>query len=589
MRLVAAAIVLLLGPGLAGCLEGLAPPTDLKPVPQSSPARLEVSMDWTPRVPRVGETVTFEPTVRSVEPDDRVLEVLWRVEGIVLEATFLEYQFQTSGHQEVVVQVRTEKVGLAHATEIVEVLPSAGGDSSAAPHPASGYTPPPRGPVEPPVINVSIVENAASFSFTWGLTADQVFWDFGDGATSNETAPMHTYLDAGTFDVVLRVASNALTSEALVLVKVDRVPFQPHVIVAIGDSGINPYHETYYRPQLTAHPCTYVRDFPCNIPALPLSVGKHESWEAAFAADRDLWSGLRLKQWYWIPQTVFVAVQCDGTMSLLTQAEGGNGICILDDTNMHGTGTTSSVLSENPDALLIFKESNANMDVFQDGTFPIDVISYSWGAAVPIPLIGGSFGEPFFVAASGNEGAFPVVLDGRKANPRVINVGAADGATRTEPGYSGWKTADFVSEYCRPTAQTRSISGVRESYCGTSFSAPTFAGALSRVILEVRQASGYNRGMDGDMVDPILGITRSDVRHALNASASYEPDSPFPAGSHLVPLATAAPYYQWGWGYMARNEVPAAVACLLEGECASRPADTVAFMEALWTYRTTVP
>ena len=359
----------------------------------------------------------------------------------------------------------------------------------------------------------------------------------------------------------------------------------PHVLVGVPDSGINPYHEIYYRPNLTVHPCTYVPGFPCSIPALPLSVGTHDSWEEAYAADAALWSGIKMRTWYWIPRTAFVAVMCEGSTSISS----GPGRCLIDDTSMHGTGTTSSILTENPNALIAFKEGNAGTGVFEDGTLPIDVLSYSWGAAVPLALAGVASTPrdyaPFYVAASGNEGAFPVVLDSLKASQAVITVGGADAATRTEPGYSGWKTADFVSQYCRPTAQTRAIREWRESYCGTSFAAPTLAGALSKIILDVRRESGYTGSIVDGMVDPVLGVSKWDVRDALNRTATYAPEARFPARPGAAPLVEAAPWYQWGWGYVDATTADAAVACILRDACPAKGAGAEAFMGALWTFR----
>ncbi len=46
--------------------------------------------------------------------------------------------------------------------------------------------------------------NTVTFSFT-GLNADSLFWDFGDGAFSNLSNPVHTYQDMGFFMVTLYV------------------------------------------------------------------------------------------------------------------------------------------------------------------------------------------------------------------------------------------------------------------------------------------------------------------------------------------------------------------------------------------------
>lgn len=363
----------------------------------------------------------------------------------------------------------------------------------------------------------------------------------------------------------------------------------PHVLMGVPDSGINPYHEMYYRPNLTVHPCTYIEDFPCDIPALPLSVGQYDDWQDAWDADKALWDSLEYLKWYWIPQTVFVAVMCEGTNSAAGSATEGENLCLIDDSNMHGTGTTSSILSENPNALIAFKEGNSATSVFEDGLLPIDIISYSWGPPAPLVTTGilstPRDYSPFFVAASGNEGAFPVILDTDKASHAVITVGGADAATRTEYGYTGWKTAEFVSQYCRPTAQTRSVDGYRASYCGTSFAAPTFAGALSKIVLDLRRESGYTGSIVDQMVDPILGVSKWDVRDALNRTASYAPEARFPAQPGLVPLAESAPAYQWGWGYVDGNTVDAALACIRDNACPVKDSVTVAYMDALWAVR----
>jgi hypothetical protein len=366
----------------------------------------------------------------------------------------------------------------------------------------------------------------------------------------------------------------------------------PHVLVGVPDSGINVYHDVYYRPNLTAHPCTYIEDFPCDIPALPFSVGVYDDFETAYAADAALWDSIEVGQWYWIPKTVFVAAMCEGTQSntdQVNEAAGAEDKCLIDDSDSHGTGTTSSILTENPNALIAFKEGNAATTVFEDGTLPIDIVSYSWGAYVPL-AVPGVVTRPrdynaFFVAASGNEGAFPVVLDSTKASQAVINVGGADAATRTEPGYSSWKTADYVSAYCRPTAETKSVHEWAARHCGTSFAAPTVAGALSKIVLELRRESGYTGSIADGLVDPILGVSKWDVRDALNHSATYTPDARFPAETMGVPLVEAAPYYQWGWGYVDSTVVDEALACIREDACAERPDPTVRYMDALWTFR----
>ena len=58
---------------------------------------------------------------------------------------------------------------------------------------------------------------------------------------------------------------------------------RPTVVVAVADSGVNPYHRAFYRPGNTEHPCTYVTGFTnCSLRALELSVGKYDDPAKAF-------------------------------------------------------------------------------------------------------------------------------------------------------------------------------------------------------------------------------------------------------------------------------------------------------------------
>jgi hypothetical protein len=566
----------------AGCVSGEDPPA---PTPAEEQFVLEHELTWTPENPLAGEVVTFS-LMSNVETDD----IQW-VYGDGTTGSKATHTYRHSGQFEIVAEYlfANEKVEV-RATLTIREIPT-GTPVVPDGDPAPADPAPPEGQPEPEELTTITLADApftieadgsqVQLIATSAFTLNQVRW--GDGTVDQSTE--HQYLRNGNWSISV-LFNESMQVETFAIT----TGFEPHVVVAIPDSGINPYHELYYRPHRTEHPCTYVENFPCNIPALPLSVGKYNTYAEAWAADEEIFRTMNTMQWFWIPQTTFIAVMCEGSTNAAGEADAATGVedlCLIDDSSMHGTGTTSSVIMENPDALLIFKEGNSATNVFENPDLQIDIISYSWGAAVPL-VLGPLFYEtwsPFFVAASGNEGAFPVILEAQKAHPNIINVGAGDSETQTEPGYSGWKTMDYVSEYCRPTAQTQSISEIRERYCGTSFSAPTLAGALSLIILELRRESGYSGTMRDGMVDPILGVDKWDVRAALNSTATYEPKQSYDSGGETVPLV--APWYQWGWGYFAKEQVPAALDCIKNNVCPSRPDETVAYMEALWTYRTT--
>ncbi len=374
----------------------------------------------------------------------------------------------------------------------------------------------------------------------------------------------------------------------------------PSVIVAISDSGVNPYHEIYYRPELTEHPCTWVVGFDdCSVPALPLSVGKYDSWDEAFAADKELWDSIVLHQWYWIPQTNIIGAVCasaggGGVTSTLDQGE----ICILDDSNMHGTGTSSSVLMEAPETLLLIHEGTSLAEDIEFAPVIPDIQSHSWAPPVPLPLhplfalvdpadncgFGQYHAETLFFQAVGNEALWPAPADFARFCPSVINIG---GGTAESGEVGSWTFYDFASWYCRPTAQTRSIDGYREHYCGTSFAAPTAAGAAAAALLAIRRVEGYSGRSTKDMVSAT--VTREQFVHALRMAARYQPEATYPTGNGYapIPLVPGAEFLVWGWGFVDHQIVPDMVACALGEGCPEKSAEALLWNETRHELRET--
>lgn len=355
------------------------------------------------------------------------------------------------------------------------------------------------------------------------------------------------------------------------------------VVIGIPDTGINPYHEMYHRPGLTAHPSTYIDGYPADVPALPLSVGGSD-WQTMFDADRASWEGIMEDTWYWIPETVFVAVYCEAGQRDSHRGE----YCILDDGHTHGTGTTSSALMENPGALFAFKAGGSSVDAFFTGGIPVDLFSVSWGNIVPIPghpqLLCPNHGHaPLYVVGSGNDPR-STWIDCWKGDPRLVAVGGGYPGERDE--VMSAKQSDVVSYFCRPVAQTRAVSGLTSS-CGTSFAAPTVAGGLSKVIQAVRADSGYSGMRVGDTLDPVAGFTIHDLREAMNQTASYDPEDPYGARSFFgLPLNPVAPWLQWGWGFYDGLVADHTIAHLLAQPAPEKPLGAVAYMTASHTMKT---
>lgn len=366
-----------------------------------------------------------------------------------------------------------------------------------------------------------------------------------------------------------------------------RSSYRPHVVVGISDEGINPYHEQFYRPNRAEHPCTYIRNFPCDVEPLNLSVGM-DNYTRARRADGEVWDSVEPDAWYWIPKTPFVAVSCR------YEVWG----CLLQ--GSHGVGTTSSILTENPNASLAFRQAGGSPDyeALHASGVPIDVFSVSWGYVVPIPAPGGTWDEvdeawtPIYVKAAGNDPR-SVVMSSWTGDPAVIAVGGAYAEDRSE-AVLATKQPDVVSYFGRPTARDESTAFWTTRY-GTSFAAPTVAGALSRVILELRRHSGYLGSIQHGSVDPRLGVSVEDLRDALNRTASYDPTPRYhttsflPADAGSVPLNSEAPWLQWGWGFYDGWVANATIDHLLGAEIAEpKPEEARMYIEAIYEARKTL-
>jgi hypothetical protein len=359
------------------------------------------------------------------------------------------------------------------------------------------------------------------------------------------------------------------------------------VVVAVADSGVNPYHTMYHRPQNTAHPCTWVEGFDdCSIPALELSIGEYDTFAEAFEADRDFWESVERHQWYWIPQTNIIGAVCDVPYSSETQPDAG-ATCIYDD-HSHGTATTSSVLSEAPDALLLVHEgTNDAYDLASTPVVP-DIQSHSWGAPAPLPLHvvdpvwHAATGEPFWgnfgafdpetirFLAAGNFAPFPTFLDFTKVHPDVQVVGGGFPGSWVAGSHSAY---DFASWWCRPGARHDHVADYGESYCGTSLAAPTVAGTAAAALLEIRRHEGTMTRSSEDMVSET--VSRDEFIAALRAAATYDPEAdrfptkPYPS-DFAVPLIEGTEHLSWGYGWLDRTRVDAIVACALDDICPAK-------------------
>jgi len=90
----------------------------------------------------------------------------------------------------------------------------------------------------------------ASFKFTGTGQVDSYAWEFGDGETSAERDPDHTYAAAGSFDVTLNVTNDDGTDETVQTVIIENdnldLPDMPELTLSDADGvvyAVNTYHQ----------------------------------------------------------------------------------------------------------------------------------------------------------------------------------------------------------------------------------------------------------------------------------------------------------------------------------------------------------
>jgi hypothetical protein len=374
---------------------------------------------------------------------------------------------------------------------------------------------------------------------------------------------------------------------------------RPHVVVGVPDGGVNPYHEQFRRPDLTEHPCTYIPDYPsCAIPALNLTLDAPDI-ETALEEDADLWDSVEPGQWYWIPKTSFVAVACEPDETdqcILSTGQGAN--------SEHGTQAASSIVAENPDALLAYKHGGPGLDMFLNRGLPVDLYGVSWAHDyTPRPLPGAACGAltehervGLYVKSTADFSTYPSLADCWDGGPNVVAVEGGTADPRTATLHSP-TNPDLASYLCRPVADAQSMTQRESSGCGGNsglgssdahLGGPTAAGAISKVLQAVREETGYTGHLEDGVVDPAYddgeGLTVSELREAVNRTASYEPEAQYDVDASWVglqPINPAVPWVHWGWGFYDGWVANATIDHLLDAnpDHPAKPLAVQAYME----------
>lgn len=383
----------------------------------------------------------------------------------------------------------------------------------------------------------------------------------------------------------------------------------PRIVVAVIDTGINPYHEAFRAPGFP-NPSTV-------IPGLdPLEVIEL-NFEAdyATATKRDPWDRLERNQLYWFKDTRVMGVSFGEWTSIGQDAM--NGRPVLDEVG-HGTATASLVAAANPHAIILMIEVGTPLQGFDwllDRRW-VDIVSLSSGVPGNPPLddmIPGQDSYSWRTQAVERTGKLIFTAVGNEVNtcifdqicgpPWVVAVGGVDPQSHGENIYSG-KFPDFVSDFIARVADHNHTSNTHLDF-GTSFATPIAAGVASAILSGVRERLDYAGGTTLAHVDKGITVTPQDLRRVLNATAVYwntqeyngtriYPTRPIPtAFLASVPVlpelagTSVGPWVQMGWGYVSPEIVDDAVAVLLGEEPWPEKPGAEGFMERAYGLRQT--
>ena len=303
--------------------------------------------------------------------------------------------------------------------------------------------------------------------------------------------------------------------------KVSRLRERSFVVVAVPDTGINPYHLDFRLPpdddMVGVPPWEYISGYPRDAQALDLSLDA-ESYDEAVQNDRGTWEQAKDEELYYVPGTKIVGARAEvdrehfGPYPILDYYGHGAQVASVAAGGIYGSAPDPEVL-----VVALQRDDDGGTHAWAAAQPWIDVISISTASAanayIPneVTVIDQATraavdsGKVVTVAA-GNGVSGPALACDRALTttsryagpPWVISVGAV--SPRSGQSYCWHSVSPDVSSYGLhwPAAASRSIEG-EEEFGGTSNATPVTAGVMAAQILEARRMFGdTEEGPHGD-------------------------------------------------------------------------------------------
>ena len=362
-------------------------------------------------------------------------------------------------------------------------------------------------------------------------------------------------------------------------------------VIAVVDSGINPYHEDFRRPDLTVHPSTYIEGFPRSTPSLNIDL--HSGLPNAIAArehDSDEWKRVGRNELMWIPGTNII-----GAIGPFDEGENEEPVF---DTYGHGTSTASlaggMIHGPRSDRILIVAVKGLVDGLRWAAKQPwIDVITNSWASYLTIIGVGGAADASRAAVKAGKTVCFssgndslPILHEPAAGPSWPLTIGAASAVTRGDHYYSNYPNDALGLSWVQAATRT-SFDGSR-IFNGTSASAPNACGVIAETLAEVRAAVGDTReGPHGKAVavgnkqKGLLDdgrLTRAELEDAILSTAQPPATSaPDPNDYASIPAAPLISFWRDGYGVIDKQSGRDALKVVLGA--APRPDRT---LEDLW-------
>ena len=374
------------------------------------------------------------------------------------------------------------------------------------------------------------------------------------------------------------------------------------VVIAVVEDGLNPYHDDFARPELTASPASYLPGYPKSAKPLRLSLGERD-YAAAVRRDDKTWRGIKPGQLYYLPGTSFAGLvhlpghPLDRSVGV---DEGGltSGRPVIDGYSYHGTGVASAVAGRRHGAcpqclVVVVAADDQEAGLAWAAKQPwIDVISNSWGGPMGVPTRA-TASDPARAASLTSEVSRAAAASGKVVLFASGNGAASLGATTRVPQhnltyyspYAGppwvltigaarrdgqptsWHNVpvDLIARGEQWPVAAPDSTTAEATFAGTSCSTPVAAGVVAEALRRARQAVG-DRGVGsrgGSLVVPAAGrrprsgpladgrLTRAETVSTARAWAAWQPFDPASAvpDPFMTPTTPAAFAYE-GYGIL---------------------------------------